>query len=66
MKRKAIVNTALCVGCGCCAKVCPKAAVSVPKGIFAVVDLSVCVGCGICAKECPALVIKVEVISDGE
>jgi len=44
----------------------PKAAVSVPKGIFAVVDLSVCVGCGLCAKECPASVIKVEVISDGE
>ena len=59
MKRKAIVNTELCVACGCCVKVCPKSAISVPNGIFAVVDSALCVGCGKCAKECPASVIEI-------
>ena len=63
MKRKAIVNISYCVACGCCVKVCPKAAISVPYGINAVIDEKLCVGCGKCAKECPASVISLEVIN---
>ena len=50
-----------CVACGCCIKVCPKAAITVPQGVVAVVHDALCVGCGLCAKECPASVISVEV-----
>ena len=64
MKRKAIVDTSQCVACGCCVKVCPRAAISVPHGINAVIDEKLCVGCGKCAKECPASVISLEVISN--
>ena len=60
MKRKAIVDTKLCVACGCCVKVCPRAAISVPHGINAVIDETLCVGCGKCAKECPASIITLE------
>ena len=60
MKRKAIVDTSICVACGCCVKVCPKGAVSVPHGINAVIDETMCVGCGKCAKECPASIITLE------
>lgn len=60
-KRKARVAISECVACGCCIKVCPKNAVSVPKGVFAVIDRDLCVGCGKCAKECPASVITMEV-----
>ena len=59
MKRKANVNTELCVACGSCVKVCPKFAISVPDGVFAVVDSALCVGCGKCAKECPASIIEI-------
>ena len=59
MKRKAIVDTVLCVACGCCVRVCPRNAVSVPQGISAVIDSALCIGCGKCAKECPASVITV-------
>lgn len=46
-----------CVACGCCAKVCPRIAISIPKGVYAVIDTALCVGCGMCAKACPADVI---------
>jgi ferredoxin len=48
-----------CVACGCCMKICPKQAISVPKGIRAEVDESKCIGCGKCAKACPAQVIQI-------
>lgn len=60
-KRKATVNIGECVACGCCMKVCPKHAISIPRGVFAVIDREMCVGCGKCTKECPASVITVEV-----
>lgn len=60
-KRKAIVNIRECVACGCCIKVCPRGAISVPKGIYAEIDKSLCIGCGKCAKECPASIITMEV-----
>lgn len=60
-KRNAIVNIRECVACGCCIKVCPRGAISVPKGIYAEIDKSLCIGCGKCAKECPASIITMEV-----
>ncbi len=60
-KRKAIVSIRECVACGCCMKVCPRNAITVPQGIHAVVDRELCVGCGKCAKECPASIISLEV-----
>lgn len=43
-----------CVACGVCVKVCPKDAISIYKGCYAVVDEEHCIGCGICEKNCPA------------
>lgn len=58
--QKGSVEKALCVACGCCGKVCPMAAISVYKGLYAQVDTEKCVGCGKCAKECPASVITMK------
>lgn len=58
-KRFAVVDTTLCVACGCCVKVCPRQAITAPKGIFAEVERAQCVGCGLCAKACPASVIEI-------
>lgn len=60
MIRQAVVNQDECVACGCCAKVCPRDAISVIRGIYAAVDGEKCIGCGLCAKECPASVIEIE------
>ena len=49
-----------CVSCGACRKVCPKNAVSIWKGCFAVVDTTACVGCGICKTKCDKGVIKIK------
>ena len=58
-KRKASVDSRLCVACGCCVKVCPLGAIYVAGGMWAQVNLEKCVGCGKCAKECPASVIEI-------
>ena len=60
-KRKAVVSTKECVACGCCMKVCPRGAITVPRGVFAEINRDLCVGCGLCAKECPTSVITLEV-----
>lgn len=59
-RRKAFVDSELCVACGCCVKVCPVKAIQVWKGITARVDMARCVGCGKCVRECPASVIELQ------
>ncbi|MBP3227509.1 MAG: 4Fe-4S binding protein [Bacteroidaceae bacterium] len=50
-----------CVACGVCVKACPRGAVSVWRGCYAVVNDEKCIGCGLCVKACPAGVMhKVE------
>lgn len=58
MKKLAFVDQKHCVACGVCMKVCPKGALSVYRGCYAVVDGGKCVGCGLCAKACPAGLIE--------
>lgn len=58
VKRIASISSE-CVACGCCIKVCPSQAISIPKGIIAKVDENKCVGCGNCAQNCPAQIITI-------
>ena len=57
--RKAANDINRCVACGVCALQCPREAISIYKGCYAVVDASICVGCGICANACPAGSLKI-------
>ncbi len=57
-KKCAFVPRDDCVSCGACAKVCPKGAISVYRGLYARVDPMLCIGCGRCAAECPAGIIS--------
>ena len=63
MKKKAYMDAALCVACGCSVTACKLGAVSVPKGVAARIDTEKCVGCGMCAKACPASVIEIKEVS---
>ena len=58
-RRKAIVDEAHCVACGCCVKVCPLRSIEIVQGLTARVNEEKCVGCGKCARECPASVIAI-------
>ena len=60
MKKLAMPYKNICVSCGACRKVCPRAAISIWKGCYAVVDGAKCVGCGLCVKVCPAGCIEVK------
>lgn len=60
VRKLAKVDKNLCAACGACAKVCPRAAISIYNGIHALVDSSKCIGCSLCAKECPASIISME------
>ena len=44
IKRKAVVNLQECVACGCCIKVCPRNAISIPNGVNALINRDLCVG----------------------
>ncbi len=62
IKRKAIVDTNLCVACGSCVKVCPLQIITIEQGVFANIDYERCIGCGKCSKTCPASVIEIKTI----
>ena len=62
--KKAVNVINRCVACGVCASQCPREAIRIYRGCYAVVDITKCVGCGICEKACPAGSIRVEEVSD--
>ncbi len=58
-KRLANVDVSICVACGVCSLQCPKEAIAIYKGCYAVVASDKCFGCGLCAKACPANAINI-------
>ena len=56
MKDHVNVFSSPCSGCGACATICPKNAITITldnEGLYtATVDESICVGCGMCKKVC--------------
>lgn len=59
MKKKAVVDRKGCVACGVCVKQCPKGAIGVWRGCYALVNEEKCVGCGLCSRSCPAGCIRI-------
>lgn len=58
-----------CLGCGACAAVCPKSAISMAEDAFGVllphIDKNKCVDCGLCENICPVL-RPLELYPEGE
>ena len=59
-KKYAKPDRNICVACGACVKVCPRGAISVWRGCYAVTEKEKCVGCGLCAKICPSGCIELK------
>ncbi len=57
-KRRAVPSEKICVSCGACVLECPRDAISIYKGCYALVDPTKCIGCGLCQKACPANAIS--------
>lgn len=49
-------NAAACCGCGACATICPKGAITMARGAdgaaYPQVNMNVCIDCGLCEKVC--------------
>ena len=58
MRQTVRSNKAECTGCGACASICPKKAISMQPDeegfLYPVVDGEKCVECDLCEKRCPA------------
>ena len=59
MKKLAVADKDICVACGACMKACPRSAIRIYRGCYAVVEAEQCVGCGLCARACPAACISI-------
>lgn len=59
LKKYAQADKAKCVACGACIKECPRNAIEIWKGSYAIINGDICVGCGKCASTCPAGSIQV-------
>lgn len=58
-KKYAQADKTQCVACGACIKECPRNAIEIWKGSYAIINADICVGCGKCASICPAGSIEV-------
>lgn len=56
----ALVDTAICTGCGICQERCPTDAIRVDEAGMARVDEASCFGCGVCARFCPETAISLK------
>lgn len=63
LKKHALVDFNRCVACGACTKVCPRKAISVRRGCYAVASTALCIGCGKCEKICPVGCITMKTAS---
>jgi len=56
---KILINKNWCKGCGICAALCPRKALTMDSGgKAAVVNQSLCTGCGMCESHCPDFAIS--------
>ena len=52
-KKKLVIETAWCKGCGICAAFCPRQVLEIKNEKVAIRDAGQCISCGLCELRCP-------------
>ena len=66
MKRKLIIESERCKGCGYCVSVCPQKALALGTKLnvsgynYVTVEPEKCIGCGMCYITCPDFALTLE------
>ena len=55
----AVLDEAMCAGCGTCLERCQMDALDLPNGTV-IVDLERCIGCGLCVTTCPSEALSLQ------
>ena len=59
-KKKLVINTKWCKGCGVCAAFCPRQVLAVKGEKVQAVAPENCISCGLCELRCPDYAIYLE------
>ena len=65
-KRKLVLNSAWCKGCGICAAFCPKEALEIIGEKARLKENAECILCGQCEQRCPDYAIYIETVPEDE
>ena len=60
-KKKLVINSSWCKGCGICVEFCPKSALALANGKTTLKADAECILCGQCELRCPDYAIYVEI-----
>lgn len=53
------LDPAICIGCGMCVEVCPRAVFELRDGKAVILERDACIECGACALNCPVQALHV-------
>ena len=63
-KKKLVLNSLWCKGCGVCAAFCPKGVLALEGEKIVIKEIEKCIYCGMCELRCPDYALHLEEVAE--